>query len=58
MTIDNVVCFDEFSNYVYDEIWGPVFFLVGYLCFDKFIGPWAALFFVSSSKFQKKKKKM
>ena len=24
--IDNVVCFDEFSNCVYDEIWGPVFF--------------------------------
>ena len=24
--IDNVVCFDEFSNCVYDEIWGPFFF--------------------------------
>ena len=27
------------------------FFLVGYHCFDEFIGPWAALFFVSSSNF-------
>lgn len=54
MTIDNVVCFDQFSNCVYDEIWGPVlFFLVGYHCFDEFIGPWAALFFVSYSNFQK-----
>lgn len=29
------------------------FFLVGYHCFDEFIGPWAALFFVSYSNFQK-----